>query len=202
MAGMYPDDVGTSDVMYTQQFEVLAREFYAITNKAFTIGQISPLIESMKQSKTIEYILNDPTYTPAIACLRNYVRSRPQLPQEFANRFVAVAAVKVNVMPGYLTPNNQTYVTKVIAGNVKPPNIVTNFTVNTMREQLRREIQRSQMHVRATPIVPQQLKLKLDHKLINACVNSISDLCKTIVEGNRANGRHVEPYIKCRIKYT
>lgn len=190
------------DALSTPEFEGYIREFYRLTSSSFTLTTISPLIESMKESKILEYIMRDPTHTGALTCLRNYLQTRPMLPNDFIGRFVSVMGLKINVLPSYIGLGNRSYVTKVVQSNVRPGATLTNISVNAMKDQLRQDIVNSTIHVKATPIVPTELKLKLNQSTINACVNAMSDLCQTIVEGNRANGREAEPYIKSQIKYT
>lgn len=194
------DDI-SRDALSTPEFEGYIREFHRITSQNFSLVTIAPLIEVMKESKILEYIMRDPSHTGALTCLRNYLQSRPTLPADFVGRFAAVVGVKINVLPNYITVSNKSYVAKVIQSNVKPTTSLTNISVNAMKDQLRQDIRNSTVHLKATPIVPTELKLKLNQNTINVCVNAMSDLCRTIVEGNRANGSEAESYIKSQIRY-
>lgn len=191
----------SSDSLSNPEFEPLIQEFFRITNRKFNISMISPIVEAMKASKILEYIMIDSTHTAAVSCLRRYIQSRPHLPQDFVGRFLAVFTSEINVMPNYMRIANQSYVAKVITSNVKPPTVVTNLTVKSMKNQLRAEIANASIHVRSSTNVPTELKLQLNHNVMSTFVNSMSDLCKTIVEGNRSQGRNVEPYIQMQIRY-
>lgn len=194
------DDI-TNDALNNPEFEVYIREFYRVTSGNFSIVTIAPLVDSMKESKILEFLMRDPSHSGALTCLRNYLQARPTLPGDFVGRFVSVMGLRINVLPSYIGLGNQSYVAKVVQSNVRPSTNVTNLTVNAMKDQLRQDIVNSTIHVQATPIVPTEVKLKLNQNTINICVNAMSDLCRTIVEGNRANGREAEPYIKTRIRY-
>lgn len=191
-----------ADALYSPNFESLIREFYKITNANFSVEQISPIVEAMKQSKILEYIMRDPTHVHAISCLRQFLQSRPYLPQEFIGRFLAVISVKINVLPSHMSITNQSFVAKVIANNVKPPVTLTNFSVTSMRDQLRQDIEKSTTHVLSSNTVPSELKIKISPNVMNMFVNSMSDLCKTIDEANRLNGREADSYIRRKIRYT
>lgn len=191
----------SNDALSTPEFESLIQEFFRISSRKFNISMISPVVEAMKASKILEYIMIDPTHTAAVSCLKRYIQSRPYLPQEFVGRFLAVFTSEINVMPNYMRIANQSYVAKIVTGNVKPPSVVTNFTVKSMKNQLRAEIPNATIHVQSKVNVPTELKLQLNQNVINTFVNSMSDLCKTIVEGNRMHGRNVDPYIRTQIRY-
>nr|WOJ45339.1 putative gp75-like protein [Apis mellifera nudivirus] len=189
------------DALNTPEFESYIREFYRLTSNSFTLATIAPLIESMKESKILEYIMRDPTHSGALSCLRNYLQSRPMLPSDFIGRFVSVVGLKVNVLPSYVGLGNRSYVAKVVQNNIRPTANLTNISVNALKDQLRQDIKNSTVHVKATPTVATEFKPRLTQNTINVCVNAMSDLCRVIVEGNRANGREAEPYIKSQIKY-
>jgi hypothetical protein len=191
----------SNDALSNPEFESLIQEFFRITSRSFNISMISPLVEAMKASKILEYIMIDSTHTAATSCLRRYIQSRPHLPQDFVGRFLAVFTSEINVMPNYMQIANQSYVAKVITKNVKPPTKVTNLMVRSMKSQLRSEIPKATIHVQSSTNVPTELKLQLNHNVMSTFVNSMSDLCKTIVEGNRTQGMGVDPYIQTQIRY-
>lgn len=190
------------DALYNIEFENNIREFNRLTNTNVGIASLSPIIEALKESKILEYLMKDPTHSSALTCLRSFIQQKPYLPQEFVGRFLSVASVRINVLPNHIGVSNQSYVAKVITNNVKPPTAVTNFTINSMKEQLRNDITKTTMHVAAsTSIVPTELKIKLDQSIMNTLINSIGDLCKTIQEGNRMQGRESDSYIRNHIKH-
>lgn len=191
-----------SDELNDPNFEQVIREFCKVTSRKFTVFEIAPIIEAMRRSKILDYIVRSPDST-AVSCLKTIVHNNPNYPPQFIGRFMAVVNTEINVMPNNLRIHNQSFVTRVVARNVVPPVALTNFTVATYKRMLRRDIENATIHSVATPnVVSNEIKLQLNQRTLSLIVNSVSDLCCSIVEGNRSQGRDVEPYIKSQIKYS
>ncbi|KAG8362539.1 GbNV_gp75-like [Fopius arisanus] len=194
-------DTRLNDILETPEYEVYIRAFCSLTNSDFTLAALAPITESFKESKILEYLMRDSTHTHALTCFKQIIQSRPYLPQEFIGRFLSVYSMKINVMANQIGISNQSFVTKVVVNNIKPPTPLTNFTVNALRDQLREDIKKSTMHVVAVPTVPTEIKLNLNQTTMNYAINSMCDLARTIQEGNRKQGRECDSYIRQQIKY-
>lgn len=190
-----------NDELYNPNFESVIHEFCKITSRKFNVFEIAPVISALQNSSLLEYISRTPNDT-AIACLKTYVYNNPNLPQHFVGRFLAVINAEINVLPNNLRIGNQSFVAKVVARRVIPPDAVTNFAVAAMKQTLRKDISNANVHSVAThSVVPTELKLPINQRTISLIINSMSDLCSSISEGNRAQGRHVDSYIRNHIKY-
>lgn len=192
-----------NDQLNDPNFEGVLVEFCKMTSKKFSIFDIAPIIEALRQSKVLDYVIRSQN-SSYINCLKMIFHNNPNLPQQFIGRFLAVINTEINVLPNNLRVGNQSYVTKVVARNVVPPVSVTNFTVTTLRRALQRDIRdKAIMHSVSTPnVIPNEIRLQMNQRTISMIVNSISDLCCSIVEGNRAQGRDIDPYIRSQIKYS
>lgn len=188
------------DELLNPEFEQVIHDFCKITSRKFNIFEISHILETMRMSKIIDYVTRSPDAT-AVSCLKNLVDSNPNLPQSFVGKLLAVVKTEVNITPNTMYAN-QSFVTRVVTRSVEPPTVVTNFTVASMKQQLRRDVEnQSAYSVAWQNVVPNEIKLQLNQRVFSMLINSMSDLCKSIVEGNRAQGRHVDSFIKSQIKY-
>lgn len=200
-----------NDYLNTPECETAIQAFFRATNSTFNVVALAPIIETLQQSSILSYVMRAECGEARAEeqFLRNFIRSRPHLPQDFVNRFLAVIALRINVSPssyaglsGSLI--NRSYVAKITRGNVRPPTVVTQFSVQSLRNALREETRRGvNTHVAAArrEIIPYEYKPVLDRDVLSSLINCQSDLCKAIAEGNRQNGRAIDPYVKSKIRY-
>lgn len=191
-----------SDELNNPNFESVIQDFCRITSKKFSVFEIAPVIVALQTSNLLDYISKTPN-DAAITCLKTFLYNNPHLPQQFVGRFLSVVNTEINVLPNPLRVTNQSFVTKVVARRVIPPDAVTNFSVAAMKQTLRSDIDKSSVHITATSnVVPNELKLRINQRTLSLIINSMSDLCSTIMEGNRAQGRRVDSYIRSHIKHS
>lgn len=108
--------------------------------------------------------------------------------------------MKINITPSSGGFINQSYTAKIIYNNTQPTNKLTNLTVQTKRDELRDDAKKAIEYVKTRRPTPQSIKLKLTEDTLPWCLNAISDLNTTIVEGNRANGYEMNTFVKTNIK--
>lgn len=192
-----------SDLLFSDSFRQLIHEFYRLTNNPIAIPTISPMIERMRKSVILNLIINDPTSDEAIACVNNYVRSVQGLPRDFAARFVAVVSAKMTIRPQTVGLFNQSYSVKLSLRNCDAPKILTKFSSDVIREQLRQESQNTQVFSRSSPPssnVAHALRLNMNQETVKSLINCMGDFFTVVSEGNRSNGFEVDPYINNQLK--
>lgn len=192
-----------TDLLFSESFKQLINDFYRLTNTPISIPTISPIIERMRKSVILNLIINDPTSDEAIACVNNYVRNVPGLPRDFAARFVAVVSAKMTIRPQSIGFFNQSYSVKLSLRNCDAPKILTKFTSDVIREQLRQESQNTQIFSRSTPPssnVAHALRLNMNQETLKSLINCMGDFYTVVSEGNRSNGFEVDPYINNQLK--
>lgn len=194
----------TSDYMphllYSQNTEQLIREFYALVSRGETTVQaLAPILEQMRQHPIFEILLKNPNDMPARTCLRSYLTQQPHLPVEFFSKFMTVIQLKINVTPNSSSYANQAYNARVVMNNLRPPQKLTNLTVQTRCEQLHRDMKNIKPHT----YVPQQrhptIRLQFTNELLKRCINAMGDLHQTIQEGNRMNDIKIDDYIRSKV---
>lgn len=140
--------------------------------------------------------MKDPSHDGAKVCVRNYISSKPHLPQDFLPKFLAIVSLKISLTPSNFGFIHQSYNAKVIANNLMPTHKITNLTISSKQDQLRYDAKNATPYVRTNRLPPQVLRLKFTDDLLPRCINAIGDLNQTIIEGNRANGREVGSFIR------
>lgn len=191
-----------NDELNNPNFHSVIGEFCKITSRKFSVFEVAPIIVALQTSNLLDYISRTPNEA-AIACLKTFFYNNSNLPQQFVGRFLSVVNTDINVLPNLLRVSNQSFVTKVVARRTIPPDSVTNFSVAAMKQTLRDDISQSSVHITATSnVVPNELKLRINQRTLSLIVNSMSDLCSAIMEGNRAQGRKIDPYIRSHIKHS
>lgn len=193
----------TSDVLYTAEFENLLSDFYRITNEEVTLPIISLYIQKLKESTILHVLMSDPTNADALMCLKNHIEKRNVAPYDFIGRFLSLCSSRISLLPNRVSTTNQSFMVKVQPNYVRPITKITNLTMKARVKQILEESQTRGRHVAHTK-TPGSHKFKpiIETKDINSCINAMSDLHKCIMEGNRANGLQLDPYILSQIKYS
>ncbi|ATZ81484.1 GrBNV_gp75-like protein [Drosophila innubila nudivirus] len=192
--------MNTNDLLFTPSFESYILDFCRIVSTETNIAALSPIIEVLKRSETLRYLMKDPSSNSAKACVRNMIVSKSHLPQDFLYKFLIIATMKITLTPSNLGFAHQSYNAKIIVNNLQPTNRITNLTINSRREQLRAEYKNAITYVKQTRMPPQVLRLKFTEDLLPRCINAIGDLNQVIVEGNRSNGRQVDEFVRTVLK--
>lgn len=191
----------SDDPLYTEEFRVYIEEFCRITNNEVTIKQIASFIEIFHHSPILNILQTEPQNVDALSCLKNYIASNPTLPSIFPSRYIAITNCRIRVAPPrFGSSHADACVATVIPGATRPPTMMINLTADSMREALRIDTERSEVYQCTPATVPSKVKIRFNQSLMNQLVNAQVDLYKTIVEGNRQNGKNVDSYVKSRIK--
>lgn len=189
-----------TDLLYTPQFEDYILEFCRAVSTDTTITAISPIIEVLKQSEYLRYLMKDPSNDSAKTCVRNFIVSKSHLPQDFLYKFLAIVTMKISLAPSNVGFIHQSYNAKVIANNLQPTSRITNLTIAARQDQLRAESKNAITYVKQTRMPPQILRMKFNDDLLPKCINAIGDLNQVIIEGNRSNGRDVGDFVRTVLK--
>lgn len=192
--------MSSNDILFTQKFEDYIHDFVRTVNTDTTIAALSPIIEILKQSEILAYLLKDPSNDSARVCVRNYMITKTHLPQDFLYKFIAIAGMKISLMPTNVGFIHQSYNAKVIINNIEPTIPITNITKTARENQLRNETRNAITYEKSTRLPPQSLRLKFTDDLLPRCINAMGDLNQTIIEGNRSNGYNMSSYIKYKFK--
>lgn len=189
------------DALYKDYFEEYVSEFCRLcSNGEVTITALSPVLELFKESQLLKYLMADPTNDAAKTCVKDYIASHRNVPRDFLAKFLSIIAVRVNVVPTSIGYINQSYTAKVIYNNVVPTSKLTNITIQTRQDELRAESTHVIEYVKTRRAAPQSIKIKMTEDTLPMCINAMGDLHRTITEGNRANGREMNSYIKTSAK--
>lgn len=190
----------SADVLYKDYFEGYINEFCRVCNGETTIVELTPLIELLKTSSILKYIMTDPTNDAPKACVREYLFTHRNVNQDFLSKFLSVVSIKINIAPVTVGFINQSFNAKIIYNNIRPASKLTNLTVQTKHDELRDDAKRAVVYEKARRPPAQTIKLKLDSDTLTWCVNAIYALNTTIVEGNRANGRETNDFVTSNMK--
>ncbi|AYP97963.1 GrBNV gp75-like protein-like protein [Mauternbach virus] len=189
-----------NDLLYTATFEAYIVDFCRVVSTDTNIAALSPIIELLKGSIILTYLMKDPSDNSAKACVRNVIVSKPHLPHDFLYKFLAIATMKISLTPSNIGFAHQSYNAKIIVNNLQPTSRITNLTTNSRQEQLRAEYKNAITYVKQTRMPPQALRLKFSEDLLPRCINAIGDLNQVIIEGNRSNGRQVDEFVRTVLK--
>lgn len=189
-----------TDVLYKDNFQDIIIEFCRVCSKETTIAELSGLIENLKASEILKYLMTDPANESAKICVRDYLHTHKNVNQDFLSKFLSVVSMKINIMPQNVGFISKSYTAKIIYNNTQPTSKLTNLTVRTKYDELREDAKRAVEYQKNRRVAPQTIKLKFNDDIIQWCLNAISDLNSTIVEGNRANGREMNNFVKTTLK--
>lgn len=198
-------DSAEEDLLYKPHFETYILEFCKITTTPeFRLCDISSLVEMLKESNIVSVLMCDPRNSDAITCVKNYLDTKPYLPQSFLTRLIALSNTKIRLTSARLgTPSADSYVAKVIPGNTQPMTKFTEMTVLTMSEALSQDFEHNRkvysLKNGGTRNVPNAVKIKFTPTLMTQLVRAQVDLYRTIEEGNRRNYIQISPYIHSRV---
>jgi hypothetical protein len=189
----------TASLLYKPGTDELMCQFYHIVSRETTIQNVSPILEQLRVNEGIDILLKSPNDTMARTCLRNYLQQNPHIPGEFYSKFIALITSKINLSPNQMTYNNQSYNARIILNNLRPPNRITNLTLNARKQQLLRDAANVTTHTYHPAVASPTIRMRFDHDLLKRCINALGDLHQTIQEGNRANDCLVDEYIRTNI---
>ena len=168
---------------------------------SFRFSEISPLIEALKDSALLSYILKDPKSASAISCLRNFVEKSPHLSNDFTSRFVALANLSVSLHASSMSIANQSFVAKVVTNAVSPKTKLTQQSYDEIRNRLIDSFAtRKSVQSVAVPSVPTMVKLTLTENTMPIIINSMGHLHRTFVDGARSQNRVVDSYVRNALK--
>lgn len=187
------------DLLYKEQFETYIMEFCRVVNGETSVTQLAPIIELLKTSQIIKYLMTDPTNEAAKTCIRDYMATR-RIPPDFLNKLLTIITMKINITANAVNYINKTFTAKVIYNNVQPTSQLTNLTVSSRVAELNEEAKKAVPYEKTRRQPTQVIKLKLNSDTLPSCINAIDDLDRTIVEGNRANGREMNHFVKTTFK--
>nr|AHW98285.1 GrBNV_gp75-like protein [Nilaparvata lugens endogenous nudivirus] len=189
----------SEDALYSEEFETLIHEFCKATSNEVHIREISQFIELFKQSVYLNVLISDPRNSDAIACVTNFLHSRPTLPPVFLSRLIAVASCKIRIAPArFGSSMADSCVATIIPGNVRPPSVMTNITSQTIKELLEADTQKAAPYQANSNNIPSMYKIKMNSTLMDQIVNAQIDYYKIVEEGHRQNGMSVDSYVKTR----
>lgn len=206
--GRRGDSAADDDVLYKPHYESYIIEFCKITTAPeFHLRDISGLIEVLKESNIVSVLMCEPRNTDAIVCVKNYLDTRPHLPQSFLTRLLALSNTKIRLTPARFSASSvDSYVAKVMPGSAQPTTKMTEMTVRTMSEALSRDIEYNRKVYSLTNAgvrnVPNAVKIKFTSALMSQLVRAQVDLYRTIEEANRRNYVQISPYIQSRVAST
>lgn len=186
----------TSDILYKDYFESYIIEFCRLCNSETNIVELAPIIELLKTSQILKYLMIDPTNEAAKSCIREYIANRRNVNQDFLPKFLSIVSMKINIVPNSVGYMNQSFNAKIIYNNTQPTSKLTNLTVRTKHDELREDAKKAIEYIKTRRAAPQTIKLKFTSDTLPLCLNAINDLNLTIVEGNRSNGREMNNFVK------
>ncbi|ATY70242.1 GrBNV gp75-like protein [Tomelloso virus] len=186
----------SSDVLYKDYFENYIIQFCRLCSGETTLTALSPIIELLKTSQILQYLMIDPSNESAKACVREYMATHQNVNSDFLAKFLAIVSVKINIAPTSVGYVNNSYTAKVIYNNTLPTTKLTNITIQTRLDQLREDSKTAVEYAKANRMPPQTIKIKMTDNTLPMCLNAIGDLNRTIVEGNRAYGREMNNFVK------
>lgn len=190
----------SSDALYKGEFESYIREFCRVANVETSVVELAPIMELLKTSQILNYLMVDPSNETAKACVREYLANHRNVNQDFLAKFLSIVSIKINITPNTVGYVNQSYTAKLIYNNTRPTSKLTNLSVRTKHDELREDAKRAVEYVKTRRPAPQTIKLKFTNDTLPWCLNAINDLNTTIIEGNRANGREMNNFVKSIIK--
>lgn len=174
----------------------MINSFCRIVRSDTTVQALSPFIEHFKQSSILSYLIRDPTAPEAIQCIKTYAHHNQAIPNDFASKLLSILTAKISITPHSFGVLTQSLTAKVSLSNLyRPTAALTNITCETRINELRKESERAVIISRTKRKVPQALRLQLKEDLLPQCINAMSDLNKTIMDGNRAAGLDYNSYI-------
>lgn len=192
--------VDNTDALYKGSFENYIIEFCKLCNSGeTTISALSNVLEHLKTSQILNYLTIDPSNPEARACVRDYISSHRNINSDFLEKFISIVSVKINIAPSSSGYINSSYSVKVKYNALPPSKKLTNITMHSRRETLRYDSKNKIEYVKSRRPFAQAIKVKMNDALLDMCVNAIADLSKTIVEGNRANGRDMNAIVKTTV---
>lgn len=184
----------SNDFLYSTEFESVVHAFLTAVRKPTTIQELTPIIEQMKRSDILSFLMTDPNNDTAKNCLKTFVASKSNIPYNFITQFLILINTKINIAPNGLGFISQSYNAKVVPGNLQPPTKITNLTVESRMAKLRDDCKKQETYTYVDKSTP-PFKLKLHNDLLNKCLNAVGDLHKIIQEGNIANNCEIDEYI-------
>jgi len=184
----------SNDFLYSTEFESVIQAFLMAVRKPTTIQELAPIIEQMRRSDILNFLMTDPNNDMAKNCLKTFVASKSNIPHNFITQFLILINTKINIAPSGLGFISQSYNAKVVPGNLQPPTKITNLTVESRMNKLREDCKKQQTYTYVDKSIP-PFKLKLHNNLLNKCLNALGDLHGIIKEGNLANNCEIDEYI-------
>lgn len=191
-----------NDLLYSQAFEVYIHDFLKLVKRETTLIELAPVMEQLRTSELLSFIMNDPTSDDAKACLQNLLDGNHHIPRDFLTKFLAIINMKVKLTPTNLGLMYQSYNAKVIVNNIEPTKDLINLTIEARSETLREESKTAVIYNKKTHRPPQTLRLQINDDLLPKCINAMADLNRVIVEGNRANGFVTNGFVDTHVRTT
>lgn len=171
----------------------------------FRFPQILNHLMSFKASNILKYLMDKPNLTSAQTCLHMYLQTHPQLPSIFLNRFLSVISADVQLTRSNNGFENSSLRANVIINNVMPTKCITVGTSASRVANIRQEVKdNSDIWIisKNNAILPYGLKVDITEDFDQTIIREISNLDKSIQEGNRCNGFEADSFITNKIMYT
>lgn len=188
------------DLLYSPQFEIYINDFMRVVKRETSLVELSPILQQLRTSDLLAYIMNDPLSDDAKTCVQNLIDKRRSIDPEFFYKFMAVINMKVRLAPTNVGLMYQSYNAKVLVPNIEPTKQLINLTMDARQEMLREDAKKATIVSKKSIQPPQILRLQITDDLLPKCINAIADLNRVIVEGNRANGFTTTGFINTHIE--
>lgn len=190
------------DLLYSPEFEIYINDFLRLVRRETSLVELAPILEQLRTSELLAYIMNDPLSDDAKTCVQNLIDRNISIPRDFFSKFLAVINMKVRLAPTNVGLMYQSYNAKVLVSNLEPTKELINLTMEARQEMLREDAKNAKLVSKKTLQPPQILRLQITDDLLPKCINAMADLNRVIVEGNRANGFTTTGFVDTHLQTT
>lgn len=188
------------DVLYSPTFELYIQDFLKLVKRETSLTELAPVMEQLRTSDLLSYIMTDPMSDDAKACVQNLINTNHNIPRDFFTKFLAIVNMKVKLAPTNLGLMYQSYNAKVLVNNIEPTKDLINLTIESRQEALLNDANTSIVFNKKTHTPAQTLRLQINDDLLPKCINAMADLNRVIVEGNRANGFITKGFVDTQVR--
>lgn len=169
-------------------------------NNGVSIAKLLLLLSALKQSKILQFIIEDPYEQNVLLCAHKLVRNDNTIPKSFLPKLVSILRAPVTTLDP-LNPNVSHYKVIVAVENTEPPKKVTKMTKETKTKALNSDLINA--HVVPSPNITDKCfnmyKLIYDDTTVDNIVNAIGDLQQVHNTGYKSNGYLGADYVPYEI---
>lgn len=193
----YTSDQLSQDIIHDPNFQIKITNFVHTLEKRPPFTVVAQLFTDLLQSKVLQIIAMYPDdVNNAYACLTQLVRSpNSRIPSVFPAKFIALARTPIEMVARPGNTGSHLYLAKIQVNNIKPTTVLTNFSMNTITNELMDGVNRMVTYSEAHNLNPNAVQLPMSNKNMDEIVNTMMCLKRTIADGYRKNGYEPDEYI-------